>query len=138
MLVKQLLEKTTLIHVCACVLSHFSDVQLLATLWTVAHQAPSSQTRDQTCFSYVSCTGRQVLYHQRHLGSPTLIHSVDQFPSSKYSSPWPIKLPTVEQPVCNVPENFTTGCHAPGGASGSPVANTNCRDPAICTCTMCS
>ena len=57
-------------------LSHFSDVQLSATLWTVAHQAPlvhgilqarilewvavssfrgSSQPRDQTCVSYVSC-----------------------------------------------------------------------------------
>ena len=27
---------------CRCVLSHFSRVQLLATLWTVAHQAPLS------------------------------------------------------------------------------------------------
>ena len=26
----------------ACVLRHFSRVQLLATLWTVAHQAPMS------------------------------------------------------------------------------------------------
>ena len=25
-----------------CVLSHFSRVQLIATLWTVAHQAPLS------------------------------------------------------------------------------------------------
>ena len=24
-------------------------------------------TTDQTCTSYISCTGRQVLYHQRHL-----------------------------------------------------------------------
>ena len=34
---------------------------------------PSSRgiflTRDRTCISYVSCTGRQVLYHQCHLGS---------------------------------------------------------------------
>ena len=29
-------------EVCACVLSHFSHVQLLATLWTVAHQDPLS------------------------------------------------------------------------------------------------
>ena len=57
-------------------LSHFSRVQLFATLWTVAHQAPlvhgilqariqewvavpssrgSSQPRDQTPVSYVSC-----------------------------------------------------------------------------------
>ena len=26
--------------------------------------------RDQTHVSYVSCIGRQVLYHERHLGSP--------------------------------------------------------------------
>ena len=68
----------------ADVLSPFSRVQLFATLWTVAHQAPlsmgffqarilewvampssrgSSQPRDQTRVSYVSRTGRQVLYH---------------------------------------------------------------------------
>ena len=32
----------------------------------------SSQPRDQTPGSYVSCIGRQVLYHQCHLGSPCL------------------------------------------------------------------
>ena len=30
----------------------------------------SSQPRDQTHISCISCTGRQVLYHQHHLGSP--------------------------------------------------------------------
>ena len=30
----------------------------------------SSQLRDQTCVSYVSCIGRWVLYHQHHLGNP--------------------------------------------------------------------
>ena len=60
-------------------LSRFSHVQLFATLWTVAHQAPvhgilqarilewvpmgSSQPRNQTHVSYVSCIGRWVLYH---------------------------------------------------------------------------
>ena len=29
-----------------------------------------SHPRDQTCISCVSCIGRQVLYHKRHLGSP--------------------------------------------------------------------
>ena len=29
----------------------------------------SSQRRDGSCISYVSCVGRQVLYHQCHLGS---------------------------------------------------------------------
>ena len=30
----------------------------------------SSQPRDQTCTSYISCIGRQVLYHWHHLGNP--------------------------------------------------------------------
>ena len=68
----------------ACMLSHFSHVQLFAILWTVALQASlsmgilqarilewvampfsrgSSQHRDGTCVSYVSCIGRRVLYH---------------------------------------------------------------------------
>ena len=75
----------------ADMLSCFSCVWLCATLWTVVHQAPlsmgilqerilegvaiassrgSSQPRDQTCISYVSCIGRWVLYQQCHLGSP--------------------------------------------------------------------
>ena len=29
-------------HIYACMLSHFSSVQLFAMLWTVAHQAPLS------------------------------------------------------------------------------------------------
>ena len=29
----------------------------------------SSQPKDLTCISYVSCIGRRVLYHSRHLGS---------------------------------------------------------------------
>ena len=67
----------------ACVLSHFNRVQLFATLWTKDSQAPlsmgfskqeywlewvampftrgSSQSRDQTHVSYVSCIDRQVL-----------------------------------------------------------------------------
>ena len=74
----------------ACVLSRFSRVQLFATLWAVAHQSPlsmgilqvwilewvampfsrgSSWPKDWSPISRVSCTGRQVLYHERHLGS---------------------------------------------------------------------
>ena len=33
----------------------------------------SSQPRDQTCISYTSCLGRQVLYHWHHLGSPSVL-----------------------------------------------------------------
>ena len=70
-------------------LSRFSHVWLFVTLWTVARQAPlsvgcsrseywsglpcpssgSSQPRYWTYVSYVSCIGRQVLYHYCHLGS---------------------------------------------------------------------
>ena len=67
-----------------CVLNHFSFVQLFATLWTAAQEAPLSTgilqarileqvaisfsrgafpPRDQTCISYVSWIGKQVLYH---------------------------------------------------------------------------
>ena len=66
----------------ARVLSRFSCVQLCATLWTAACQAPLSMgfsvkntevgchallqgivTRDQSCVPYVSCIGRWVLYY---------------------------------------------------------------------------
>ena len=72
-----------------CMLSRFSHVWLFETLWTLAGQAPlsmrfsrqeywsglpssrgSSLPRDLTHVSYGSCTGRRVLYHWRHLGSP--------------------------------------------------------------------
>ena len=39
----------------------------------------SSQPRDQTCVSYVSCTDRQVLDHQPHLGSPRTIFRINLF-----------------------------------------------------------
>ena len=76
----------------ACMLSHFSGVPLLAALQTVHCQAPlstgfsrqeywewvamphsrgSSQPRDRTSVSYISCIGRQVFYHSHHLGSPS-------------------------------------------------------------------
>ena len=80
---------------CATVLSSFRHVQLFATPGMVAHQVPlttgflrqrilewvaissskgSSQHRDQTHISYVSCTGRWFFfffffYHSCHLGS---------------------------------------------------------------------
>ena len=66
----------------ACVLSHFSCVQLFVTLWTCSPPGSSVHgilqarilewvslhqgifpTRDQTHVSYVSCLGRCVLYH---------------------------------------------------------------------------
>ena len=79
---------------CAWVINCFNSGQLFATLWTVVHQAPlsmgtfqakilewvvmpssrgSSHLMDQTCISYVSCIGRQILYHSHHLGSPIYV-----------------------------------------------------------------
>ena len=70
-----------------CVLSHFSRVWLFVIPWTIARQVPpsmgfsrqeylyvgrisysrgSSQPRDRTHISHVSCIGRWVLYHQGH------------------------------------------------------------------------
>ena len=74
----------------AYVSSCFHRVRLFATLWTVAQGSSvhgilqpwilewiaisssreSSQSRDQTHVFYVSCTGRQILYHSCHLGDP--------------------------------------------------------------------
>ena len=77
---------------CCYVFSHFSHVQLLETPGTVAHQAPlsleilqvrilewvavlssreSSGSRDQTNISFISCIGKQALYHKDHLGVPS-------------------------------------------------------------------
>ena len=73
------------------VLNHFSCVWLFATLWTIARQAPLSigfsrqeywsglpcsplghlpNPGIKPTVAYVSCIGRQVLYHWYHVGSP--------------------------------------------------------------------
>ena len=77
--------------VCVCVWSHFSRVQLFATLWTVAHQAPQSTGYSrQEYWSGLSCPssgdltnpgtepmsvmspalGRWVLYHSAMWEAP--------------------------------------------------------------------
>ena len=74
----------------ACILSHISCVQLFATLLTVAQQAPlfmgfarqeywsrllytlardAHQLAIKPESSYISCTGRNVVYYYLHLGS---------------------------------------------------------------------
>ena len=74
----------------ACILSHISCVQLFATLLTVIQQAPlfigfarqgnwsrllyplarhAPHLGIKLESSYISCIGRNVLYHYRHLGS---------------------------------------------------------------------
>ena len=85
----------THLHMRVCPLSCFSSVRLFANLWTVAHQAPlsmcfyrqeywsklpspsraSSQPRDWTRVSFVSCISRWFfifLNHLCRLGSPHL------------------------------------------------------------------
>ena len=76
---------------------HFHHVQLFATPWSVACQSPlpmgfSRQEylgelaggifptlgRDWIWVAYISCFGRQVLYHGSHLGSPVQFSSVTQ------------------------------------------------------------
>ena len=74
---------------CACcMLSHFILVRLFVTPWTAACQAPLSMgfsrqeywsglpcpprgdlPDPESGVSYISCIGRQVLYHYHHLGS---------------------------------------------------------------------
>ena len=38
----------------------------------ISFSRASSWPRDRTCISYISCIGRQVLYHKHHLESPSL------------------------------------------------------------------
>ena len=67
-----------------CVLSSFSHVPLFATLWTsiqgifqarilesvvILYSRRSSQARDQTRISHISCISKQVLYHWGFPGS---------------------------------------------------------------------
>ena len=95
-----------------------SPVWLCATPWTVAHQAPlsmgffqsrilewvtisslngSSQPTDRTWVSWVSCTGRQVLYHSATWEAPhRYLNHTDTPPSYilqyfSISSPRPVK-----------------------------------------------
>ena len=80
---------TSIFSVCTCMPNHFSHVQICATLWTVAHQAPLSMGFSRQGYwsgllfpppedlphpgikpmFHTSCTGRQVLYHQHPLES---------------------------------------------------------------------
>ena len=50
----------------------------------------SSQTRDQTCISCVSCIGKRVLYHWCHLGSPEFSWSLRQ--KSRQDTPSEVSL----------------------------------------------
>ena len=81
----------------ACMLSHFSCVQLFVTLWTCSLPGSSVHgivqarilqwvsllqgifpTRDQTHISYVSCIGKWVLYHRATWEAPYSSKSRDR------------------------------------------------------------
>ena len=103
-----------------CMLSCFSHVQLFATLWTIACQAPlsmgfsrqedwsglprpssrrSSRPRDQIHISYITCIGRWVLYHQGHLGSGTHIHTHTTYTRQIHSGLSVIKKDEIPAPM---------------------------------------
>ena len=83
--------------------SRFSLVQLCATLWAIGSPVHvilqartleqvavpssrgSSQPRDQTCVSYISCVGRQVLISPlAPPGKPVLLATASCLPYSSY------------------------------------------------------
>ena len=53
----------------------------------VASSRAYSLPRDWNCLSYVSCIGRQVLYHQGHLGSPFRVDTLTQLLGSESRLP---------------------------------------------------
>ena len=73
---------------------------------TMPSSRGSSRPRDRTHVSYVSCIGRQVLYHQHHLGSPVFILQMSKLKSRK--------APTnnsgeFQAPSCRLPESAFLG-----------------------------
>ena len=44
----------------------------------------SSQLRDQTRISCISCIGRWILYHKHHLGSPQIFADMPNYPKQLY------------------------------------------------------
>ena len=75
----------------------------------------SSQPRERTCVSYISCIGRQVLYHSHHLGSPDGGIRSDQIRSAAQLCPtlWD---PMNRSTPCPSP---TPGVHWDGGIGAS-------------------
>ena len=88
---------------CCAMLNHFSCIQLFVTLLTVARQAPllmgfsrqeywnglpcpRSYPEIEPGVSYIFCTGKWVLYHLHHLGSPVFQYQVANFNVAKLQS----------------------------------------------------
>ena len=53
----------------------------------ISYSRESSQARDRTCFSCVTCIGRWILYHLSHKGSPRILEWVVCAFSSRSSRP---------------------------------------------------
>ena len=64
--------------------SAHGTLQLKILAWVaISSSRASSWLRDQACVSYVSCTGRRVLYHYCHLGSPIIMSLVIKITSGE-------------------------------------------------------
>ena len=80
----------------------------------------SSRPRDQTCVSYISCTGRRILYHQCHLGSHYVIHtSFSQISQLHFRTSCIVPILQMGKFHCRVSEliqeitSQEVDCHAP-------------------------
>ena len=62
----------------------------------------SSWPRDQTHITYISCTGRQVVYHRCHLGSP----KKSMYPHTFYEKPPNNNAPTDGSIATNITRPF--------------------------------
>ena len=73
-------------NIYACVLSHFSSVHVIATPWTIVHQAPLSMEFYRSGFYFVL---QGIFPTQRsNLGIPRLLHwQADTLPLSHQGSP---------------------------------------------------
>ena len=76
----------------------------------------SSQSRDQTCVSYVSCTGRWTLYHERHFSSfaqscLTLCDPMNRSTPGFSVHPQLTELPKLMSIESMMPSNHLILCH---------------------------
>ena len=70
----------------------------------------ASQPTDQTCVSYLSCIGRQILYHWWHLGSPrTLVMTHQKWGPEKSCT---VQFSSVSHPCPTLCNPWTAACQA--------------------------
>ena len=112
----------------------FSQARMLEQL-AIFFSSLSSQPREQTCIFCVSCIGRQILYHQRHPGSPTWRINPLQFifvQGTSHSNATSHGSPGAHTRSYQIPERVVLG-----GSAGSPPQSlfklAHCPLLAICT-----